>query len=218
VVSDDGDDGSITQWFKGLRLGDRQGVGPLWDRYIGKMIRLARATLRAKVRCRTVADEEDVAVSAFETFRRGVEGGRFPDLNSRDDLWRLLAVITVRKARAQARWQRRAKRGGGRVLREVDLAAAGADVRGGLDGLHNPESGPEFAALAAEELRRLLDLLGDDSLRRIAVWRLEGFTSEEIAGRLGCARRTVARRLELIRKLWSAGAGDELGSTGTGDE
>lgn len=205
MVSDHDDgDGSITLWFKGLQLGDRQGVGPLWDRYFGKMIQVARTTLRGRTRARVVADEEDVAISAFETFRRGAEGGRFPDLNSREDLWRLLAVITVRKARAQARWQCRAKRGGGQVLREVDLTANGADVRGGLDGLHDPEPGPEFAALAAEELRRLLDLLGDDSLRRIAVWRLEGFTSDEIALRLGCARRTVARRLELIRKLWSA--------------
>jgi DNA-binding CsgD family transcriptional regulator len=33
---------------------------------------------------------------------------------------------------------------------------------------------------------------------------MEGYTNDEIAERLGCARRTVARRLELIRKIWLA--------------
>jgi DNA-directed RNA polymerase specialized sigma24 family protein len=31
---------------------------------------------------------------------------------------------------------------------------------------------------------------------------MDGYTVDEIADRLGCARRTVARRLELIRKTW----------------
>ena len=42
------------------------------------------------------------------------------------------------------------------------------------------------------------------ALRQVALWRMEGYTSDEIAERLGCARRTVARRLDLIRKLWTA--------------
>ena len=51
--------------------------------------------------------------SAFESFRAGAEQGQFPDVGDREDLWRLLAVITVRKAQAQARRHRRLKRGGG---------------------------------------------------------------------------------------------------------
>ena len=56
--------------------------------------------------------------------------------------------------------------------------------------------------MMAEEFRRLLDCLGDDQLRQIALERMEGYTADEIAERIGCARRTVARRLELIRQLW----------------
>ena len=33
---------------------------------------------------------------------------------------------------------------------------------------------------------------------------MEGYNNDEIADQLGCARRTVARRLELIRKTWLA--------------
>ena len=54
----------------------------------------------------------------------------------------------------------------------------------------------------AEEYRLLLERLGDDVLRK---WgrslRMEGETTEAIAGKLGCARRTVARQLALIRRI-----------------
>ncbi len=61
--------------------------------------------------------------------------------------------------------------------------------------------------MMAEEFRRLLDRLGDEQLRQIALQRMEGYTGDEIAERLGCARRTVARRLELIRQLWTEESG-----------
>ncbi len=54
----------------------------------------------------------------------------------------------------------------------------------------------------AESCRRLLDVLGDEQLRRIAVWKMEGYTNREIADRLGCVIETVERRLRLIRSLW----------------
>jgi DNA-directed RNA polymerase specialized sigma24 family protein len=197
-----GEEGSITRWYNELKAGNREAVGALFDRYFGRMIRLARASSRAGVRDRAVADEEDAALSAFDSFCAGAERGRFPHIGDRDDLWRLLAVITVRKAQSQARRERRLKRGGGGlVIRETDLAAGGfGDV---LDGIVAPEPDAEFTARAEEELRRLLDLLRDDTLRRVAVWRMEGYTCDEIARRMGCARRTVARQLDLIRKLWS---------------
>jgi hypothetical protein len=64
------------------------------------------------------------------------------------------------------------------------------------------EPTPEFAAQVAEECRRLLDLLGDETLRQVAVWKMEGYTNDEIAGRLSCSRRTVTLKLEAIRIIW----------------
>ena len=124
-------------------------------------------------------------------------------MSGRDDLWRLLVVITARKVLAQGQRQRRQKRGGDRVFIEADLNACwGREDRAGLEQIIGPEPTPEFAAMVAEEYRRLLDGLGDESLRQVALWRMEGYTNDEIAERLGCARRTVARRLDLIRKTW----------------
>jgi DNA-directed RNA polymerase specialized sigma24 family protein len=204
------DAGSITRWYEALKTGDRQAAGPLFNRYFGRMIRLARAALCSGARDLAAADEEDAALSAFESFCTGAENDRFPQVDGRDDLWRLLAIITVRTARAQARRQRRLKRGAGLVRRETDLAGSRAGSAGILDSALAREPEPEFTAAAQEELRRLLDLLGDDTLRQLAIWRMEGYTCDEIAQKFGCTRRTVARQVGLIRKLWcTAGDGPE---------
>jgi DNA-directed RNA polymerase specialized sigma24 family protein len=199
------DPGSVSRWIDGLKAGDRDAAQPLWDRYFDQLVRLARARLRGGHRAGAVEDEEDAALSAFESFCTGAERGRFPRLSDRDDLWPLLVVITARKAWAQVQRGRRRKRGGGRVFGEAEIPVS--DPEGRIDGFEQiigTEPTPEFAATAAEEFARLLDRLGDESLRQVAIWRMEGYSVDEIAERLGCARRTVARRLELIRTLWIA--------------
>ncbi len=54
----------------------------------------------------------------------------------------------------------------------------------------------------AASCQRLLDLLGDEQLKRIAVWKMEGYTNQEMADRLGCVVETVERRLRLIHSIW----------------
>ncbi|RUL87246.1 ECF-type sigma factor [Tautonia sociabilis] len=196
------DGGSVTRWISQLKAGDAEAAQPLWERYFDRLVRLARQKLAAGRRLGGDEDEEDAALSAFESFCAGASRGRFPLLGDREDLWRLLVVITARKAGAQAQRRRAQKRGGD--LRRLDTAGIGDDPEGLiLEELAGPEPTPEFAAMVAEQYQLLLDCLGDDDLRRVAVWRLEGLTNDEIADRLGCARRTVARRLDLIRKIWS---------------
>src|SRR5689334_463529 len=110
---------SVTHWLTLLKAGDRDAASPLWERYFRRMVGLARVKLRALPR--GSADEEDVALSAFDSFCRGAEHGRFPRLGSRDDLWRLLLVITARKAYHLIRDETTGKAGGGRVVSETDL-------------------------------------------------------------------------------------------------
>lgn len=195
----DEDQGSVTLWLGDLKVGDLAAAQPLWERYFGKLVVLARGKLRRLNKTGAEEDEEDAALSAFNSFCEGAAQGKFPKLDDREDLWRLLVVITARKAIAQADRQRRLKRGGGKVATEADRGPLGLDVLAGSDPT------PEFAAMVAEEYQRLLDVLGDDDLRKVAVSRMEGYTNDEIAEQLGCARRTVARRLDLIRKIWLEG-------------
>ena len=146
-----------------------------------------------------------MALSALNCVFQGAAEGKYPELGDRDELWRLLALIAARKVLNQARDERRQKRGGGRVRGEAALAAgpADGDASSVLAEVIGPGPTPEFAALMAEEYGRRLEELGDESLRRVAEWRLEGYDLEEIAARLGCGTRTVRRRLERIRQVWS---------------
>jgi DNA-directed RNA polymerase specialized sigma24 family protein len=197
------DEGSVTQWIDGLKLGDPHAAQALWERYFGRLVRLARARLAP---CAGAdEDEEDAALSAFDSFCAGLARGRFPLLADREDLWRLLVVITARKAAAQVDRRRAWKRGGLWLRADRGAPALDSNDRDGdrLAEIIGREPTPEFAAMMAEQFRRLLDRLGDDQLRQIALERMEGYTADEIAERLGCARRTVARRLELIRQLWA---------------
>jgi DNA-directed RNA polymerase specialized sigma24 family protein len=192
---------SITQWIADLKGGDPGAANGLWERYFTRMVELARARLKASRGRDAGSDEEDAALSAFDSLCAGLARGQFPRLSDREDLWRLLVVITTRKAMAQARRQLREKRGGGLVRPAADLADSGPDDDGILARAVGSEPTPEFAAMVAEEYRRLLERLDDDVLRKVAVLRMEGHTSDEIAEHLGCARRTVARQLALIRRI-----------------
>ncbi len=180
--------GSVTHWIRQLKTGDHAAAQQLWECYYRRLVGLARAKLRG--RPLRAADEEDVVQSAFDSFCRGAEHGRFPQLADRNNLWPLLVIITSRKAVDLIEREGRQKRGGGAV--EV-----------GLEQLLSQEPSPEFALEMAEACERLLGLLGDDSLRAVALWKLEGDTEDEIAARLGCVPRTVRRKLRAIRDLWS---------------
>jgi len=193
------EDGSITCWIDQLRAGDQAAAQPLWERYFQRLVGLARVKLRAG----GDSDEEDAALSAFQSFFQGAAQGRFPRLDDRHDLWRLLVTITARKAADQIERARSLKRGGGRLLDEAALDGPDPERRiGGLDQLPGPDPTPEFAAMVAEQYQHLLELLGDETLRSIAVWKLEGYTVKEIAQRLDRSERMVAYKLGLIRLRW----------------
>jgi DNA-directed RNA polymerase specialized sigma24 family protein len=195
-------EGSVSQWIDQLKAGDPAAAERLWGRYFEQLAALARTRLRG-TQC-GAADEEDVALSALDSFCRGAERGRFPELLDRDSLWRLLVTITLRKAHNVRRDEQRLKRGGGRVLGEpecVDMADA-AVTEAGLEHVVGREPTPEMAAQVAEACRRLLGRLNDADLQALALLKMEGYTNHEVAARLGCGLRTVERKLRLIRQIW----------------
>src|SRR5262249_24288850 len=156
-------------------------------------VRLARNKLQGLPR--RASDEEDVALSAFHSFGQGAEHGQFPQLADREDLWQLLVVITALKALDLQQYERRKKRGGG----------LGHEVPANLPALEDiisREPTPEFAALIAEECQSLLNRLGDPALQSIALWKMEGYSTEQIAAQLKCVPRTVERKLKPIRSYW----------------
>jgi RNA polymerase sigma factor (sigma-70 family) len=173
--------GSISVWIGRLKAGEADAPQALWERYYRRLVELARGQLGG--RGRTIADEEDVALLAFDGFFHGVAQGRFPKLEDRDDLWQVLLVLTARKVIDCQRRETRAKRG--------QPVQPDADVFAQVLGR---EPTPELAAETAEQVQQLLDGLDDATLRAVAVDKMEGYSNEEIAERLGCSVSTVERK------------------------
>jgi DNA-directed RNA polymerase specialized sigma24 family protein len=186
---------SVTGWIESLKEGDEAAAQSLWQRYFQRLAGLARQRLGAGQR--RVQDEDDIAISVFKSLCERAERGDLAGLEGRDDLWRLLATITLRKVAGQVRDASRQKRGGGLVRGDSVFSE-----EGGLDAVASTEPTPDFLHQLAEEQHRLLEALADETLRRIALWKMEGWTGDEIAGKLGITRRSVERKVERIRELW----------------
>lgn len=194
--------GSVTGHLSHVKRGSTVAIQQIWDRYFERLIRLARLKLIATPQLK--AYDEDVALSAFASFFRAMARDRFPDLRDRTDLWQILIMLTHRKARGLIRREYRSKRGGGRIQFTPDRSEAnGSSVSNAFMDVINREPTPQEAVEIAEECQRQLDLLNDQKLRQIALWKLEGFSNEEIAERLGCVLRTVERKLHAIRAIWA---------------
>jgi DNA-directed RNA polymerase specialized sigma24 family protein len=189
---------TVTVWLAQLRQGDHRAVDLLWRRYFDRVVALARARLGGLPR--KAADEEDVALSVFDTLCRGVIAGKYPQLEDSHGLWPLLVVLTVRKACDRLNHERRQKRGGGLVRAEADVGADDDDAFR-LDSILNDEPTPVMLAIMDEQCERLFARLDDDQ-RKIARGKLQGYTNQELADQLDCGLRTIERRLDLIRRIW----------------
>lgn len=181
------DQETISQWLNQLKRGDHQAVELLWERFQYRQLGLARKLMGDAPRA--AADEEDVVLSAFHSFCTRAADGKFPVLEDRDDLWKILATITVRKASRLARRERRRR---------------GTDLQPVIEEFCDDSPNPEFAIISQQEIQRLFDLLDDPLLRQVAYCRLEGDSNAQIAETIGKSVPTVERKLRTIRQLWSA--------------
>lgn len=194
----------VTLWIDQLKAGNSVAAQMLWEVYFQRMVELARRKLSDVPRA--VADEEDVALSAFKSFCLGAREGRFTQLLDRDNLWPLLMAITAHKSVDLIRGENRQKRGGtGQAAVDGAPDSPVRPVAVPLSEIISREPTPEFAAEMSDQLQRLLarlDVTGDPDLRRIALLKLDGYSTGEIAARIGCVGRTVERKTLLIAKLW----------------
>jgi RNA polymerase sigma factor (sigma-70 family) len=196
---------SVTRLIYLLRSRDTavrdMAAGMIWQRYFRELLSLARRNLDRRARHR--ADEEDVLQSMFRSFCARQARGDFR-LADRNELWRLLVTITLRKAHNTAKAQRRDRRD---IDREQPAGSDADGDSGGanweLEQMDAAGPSPMEAALLNEALERRLESLADRDLRQIALWRLEGYSNREIAEQLDCTERSVERKLERIRSKWT---------------
>ena len=193
--------GSVTRLIRDFRGGDPAAFEALWQRYFDRLVAMA-TRLAASV-------GEDAALSAFHSFHRRARRGDFPNLDDRDDLWVQLMTLTRQKIIDTRRHDNALKRGGGvKTIRESDLPGQEGEDHGemGLAEIVGREPDPEFAAIMTEQCRRLLDALGDDQLRDVALMKMGLHTHQEIADKFGRSLSWVNRKLDLIRTLWEGSA------------
>lgn len=186
--------GSVTQWIADLKDGDEQAAQQLWTRYFATLARLAES----KVGRLTPGEGDDVALSALASAMIGIRAGRFPAIQDRTSLWPLLVTITARKSTTEIRRLLASKRAAHGTVPLEEVAA-----------VLSQEPSTEFATEMAEELERLLNRCDDDTLRSVAMLRLQSLTHAEIAERLNISVRTVVRKLNRLRAEWVEAAGDE---------
>jgi DNA-directed RNA polymerase specialized sigma24 family protein len=192
-------DPPVTLWFRALEDGNGDAAEQLWSHFFERLTNLARRKLIQQ----RVVDGEDIVVSVFRRLCEGAEGGRFEGVSGRDELWKLLVSMTVRRTIDENRRQMADKRGGAKVRGDSLHAGYDGDRKLSWDHFAGDDLAPEFLVMVEEECERRLTLLGDDTLRKVALWRLEGFSNDEIAEKLQMTTRSVERKLNRIRSLWS---------------
>ena len=192
---------SFDEMMARLRAGDDLAAASVFQRYVSQLIALAARQFDARVRARV--DVEDIVLSAYKSFFRRNQGCEF-DVAGWDELWSILAMITVRKCAKRHRFVRAARRD---VRREVPLAEAGIKERALMDRAPSPVE----AACLAELVQGLLGTMAPDD-RPVVERILMGFTAEEVARQLDCSERTVRRvRQRAKRRLLRFASHDDVG-------
>ncbi|QDU33247.1 RNA polymerase sigma factor SigX [Poriferisphaera corsica] len=184
----------ITALIEDLKDGQSQAAQQLWDIYFDRMVNLANNKLIHTPRARR--DEEDIALSAFNSFCTGLQNNQFPKLKDRDTLWPLLVAITTYKAVDHIRHENRAKRGNQYAHTQIYEQAIAALTH---------QSDPQLILIFQEQIEQLLnslDNIKDPKLKQIALLRLQGHDKLHIAQQLGCVTRTIERKLQLIQQCW----------------
>ncbi len=201
----------VTIWLRKLESGDAESARDLYQHFCSRLQALVSGQIPTHIRA--TYDHDDVAVSAFHSLFLGVREQRY-QFDNRDDIWRLLMVIAERKIAKRIRYETRDKRDIRRRMQDsVFLRRTPeqqAEVLGGVNALPDYEPTPEFATEVAETCQNLLASLPDDSCRKIALLMLENYTAEQVAEKLGCSRRTVQRKLLVIRRTWQDAGGIEI--------
>lgn len=198
--------GTITALIDDMKQGDAAAFEHLWARCFSTIVKLARQRLGSARK--RVEDEDDVAAVVFQKLYFASVNGKLPELTDRQSLWRLLITMTRHAALDSISREQRAKRGGGHVRGDsivedpnLVIPNSGPSV---FDNFISQFPTPASVVSLKELVDQWLERLPDDESRQIALLRLEGFGTDEIAVQLGLPLRTAERRLQQIRSAWTA--------------
>ena len=174
-----------------VRSGSETAASELFHQYAGRLLNLARSRISQRMASRF--DPEDVVQSVFRTFFARIRDDRIT-LTDMDELSRLLVGITVRKTLRQVAYHRAARRD---PFHEIGQEL---EEQPSLNRVMDNEPTPEAVVLFCDELEHLLAKFNTEE-RSILELRIQGYSSTEIAERLGTYDRKVRRVLERARSM-----------------
>jgi RNA polymerase sigma-70 factor (ECF subfamily) len=175
-----------------LRAGDQSAARAIFERFVRKLVRLARGQFNAVLRRKV--DPEDVVQSAYKSFFLRYGAGKL-EVHDWGNLWGLLTMITLRKCLDRVEYHRAECRD---VQREAAAQPAAEGTQPWWEAVAR-EPTPEEAAVLVETVEQLVRDL-DAQERPILQMSLQGYTTPEICEQLGLAERSVRRFRERIRK------------------
>lgn len=167
--------------LKQYQAGESAAATAIFDRYVEKLMALARARISPQLQRRL--DPQDVVQSAFRSFFVHAKNRDY-QLTRSGDLWRLLARTTLNKLYGQVEKQTAERRS---VRREVPDDFQLADFA-----THDPTI-VEVVALG-EQLRLILAGLSHEE-RVVLLLTLQGQSTTDICKELARSERTVRRHL-----------------------
>jgi RNA polymerase sigma-70 factor (ECF subfamily) len=173
------------------RQGDQNAARQIVDRYVDRLMLLARRRLSQRLASRV--DPEDIVQSAFRSFFARAREGRFV-FAEQDDVCRLLVRITLHKTLRQVAFHKAAKRNPAAETEQGDRQHE--RLLSLLDGEPTPEA--EVAFL--DQLEHFFSELRPQE-RQILELRLEGYNNDEIAQKLGIYDRKIRRVIEHVRSV-----------------
>ena len=189
--------GSITHWLYALRQGDDASVGKIWNRWYQRLC----SKIAPHARRLTICDEEYIALGAIYDLCDSIKQNKHSEIDDRNELWRMLSVIALRKTRDWKKYDTAGKRGGN----DVTIRNSGESSNSPVETSQSPDLTAQFQ----DEFRNLMNALGDSELKTVVKLKLLGNNNHEIAEQLKCSRRRVQYMLKRIRDVWAAHANSE---------
>lgn len=195
---------SVSQWIDQVKGDNQEAAQRLYERYLQRLAEEVHRKIRGS--SRRITDKENIAHTAIANFLVQIRAGSFPQVANRYDLWRVLIMLANRRVADLKRRQLCLKRGAGREVGKSALGECGVEdcECRAIEQIIGREPEPEVVVEMEDLCRRLLDQLDDPLLKQMAALKLEGYDHAEIAEKTGCVRRTVQRKLLLVREIWQA--------------
>src|SRR5690349_17972640 len=173
------------------RQGDQDAARQIVERYIDRLLVLARRRISQRLASRV--DAEDIVQSVFRSFFVRAKDGRFV-FAEQDDLCKLLVRITLHKTLRQVAFHKAAKRD---ASAETDQ---GEHHQERLLALLDREPTPEAEVAFLDQLEHFFGQLRPQE-REILEMRLQGFSNDEIAKKLNIYDRKIRRVIEHVRAI-----------------